>query len=214
MRSYGFYTRDASAMTKQVQEIIAKVKAGEYQTEEECIAAFRAHVGGGAASELFYKSLEQLAKGQWKTYIAGIEAKLEQEANEAASRDMADAQRSQTASDAAMTQANQNALSGEDNTVTGTAALSREQIIDLGRKVTRKEREQLRPVKKKYRKAKSLDDRLFGLGLASLSEQEEAILDYNQDNADAALARALALKTKLKSSFKPLKRPWVLRMPT
>ena len=61
MRSYGFYTRDASAMTKQVQEIIAKVKAGEYQTEEECIAAFRAHVGGGAASEL-YKSLEHLPK--------------------------------------------------------------------------------------------------------------------------------------------------------
>ena len=29
-------------MTKQVQEIIAKVKAGEYQTEAECIEAFRA----------------------------------------------------------------------------------------------------------------------------------------------------------------------------
>ena len=191
MRSYGFYARDAAAYTKQVQDIISKLKAGEYDTEEACVAAFRETVGGGAASEIFYKNLEQVAKGQWKTYLASIRATLDKKAAENAKKDMSQSRASQTRSDTRLGEAKQQANSGEDNVATST--MSREQIIDLGRKVESGERTLLRKVKTLPSSASS-EDQLFALGLASISAQEEAFVDYNQSGTDAAFERAMLLK--------------------
>jgi hypothetical protein len=76
LRSYNFYAADAAKYVEQLKAIMAKLKAGEYETEEQCVAAFRAAVGSGGASELFYKNLDEVAKGKWSTYQTSIEAKL------------------------------------------------------------------------------------------------------------------------------------------
>lgn len=81
LRSYGLAAGNNEAMTVQVKEVVARVQAGEFKSEAECVAAFRKHVGGGRASEAFYKQLEQVARGHWKSFLARTEANLQQQSN-------------------------------------------------------------------------------------------------------------------------------------
>lgn len=86
LRSYGMHPEQAQKYIDQLKEIVARLKAGEFATQQECVAAFREHVGGGRASELFYSNLEKLAQGQWNAYLAGIEADLEKESYDLAKK--------------------------------------------------------------------------------------------------------------------------------
>ena len=88
LKTYGFYANDAAKMVEQIKEISKKVQSGEYETEEQCIAAFRAGIGGGKASELFYKKIDKVAKAQWKAYLADLNNDLARKSTEMANSDI------------------------------------------------------------------------------------------------------------------------------
>jgi hypothetical protein len=66
LKSYGFYTKDAALMLKQINAVLERVKAGEFETDEEALAAFKSTVGGGEASDTFMKCFDMSLKRTFK----------------------------------------------------------------------------------------------------------------------------------------------------
>jgi len=67
LESYNYRAANIVACQKQVAAMLARVEAGEFETAEAAVAAFRANIGAGLASEAFYENVEQLARGAWHT---------------------------------------------------------------------------------------------------------------------------------------------------
>lgn len=86
LRSYGLEANQKEAIVKQMKEMVVRVKAGEFKTEAECVAAFRKHLGGGRASEAFYKQVDEVARGHWKAFLAQTEANLQKSENDKAAQ--------------------------------------------------------------------------------------------------------------------------------
>lgn len=67
LESYNYRAANIVECQKQAAAMLARVEAGEFETAEQAVAAFRANIGAGLASEVFYKNVEQLARGAWHT---------------------------------------------------------------------------------------------------------------------------------------------------
>ncbi|MFO0747201.1 MAG: hypothetical protein U1F43_16280 [Myxococcota bacterium] len=92
LESYSMKAEAVAAYQKQVAEMQERVRKGEFATQEEAVAAFRKHVGGGAASEAFYAQLEELAKATFSAskgdqFIAQETKQLTQAKNDYTSAD-------------------------------------------------------------------------------------------------------------------------------
>lgn len=116
LRSYGLEANQKEAIVKQMKEVVVRVKAGEFETEAECVAAFRKHLGGGRASEAFYKQVDEVARGHWKAFLAQKEANLQKSENANAAQAHKNAEHHLNETSDNIDKRDLNAKSFEDNT--------------------------------------------------------------------------------------------------
>ncbi len=143
LRSYGMHTEHAEKYVQQVKGMVARVKAGEFATQEECVAEFRKVIGGGRASRLFYKQLDDMAIGHWKAFEASIEANLEKESYKQAQLSQGEADEHLTTAGEHIADRDMNAQTYENNAA--FYGMDRDDIIALGQQVEQGNRQVINP---------------------------------------------------------------------
>lgn len=115
LKSYQGTIRQDMLREAQMKDVLTRLYAGEFATEQDCIAAFKASVGGGGTSDRYQAKLEKQAKMHFGTYTAQHLADAETGAHEQARQDFENSGEHLGRVDPAMHHAKRNAKDSGDN---------------------------------------------------------------------------------------------------